>query len=308
MGRSAHPLPLPVLTVSAVGAPAMAAEPGVGASEAAVLPALPAPESGGRLACCRGVFSSLLLHAALVILALAAPLTGGGPQPVPLLRVTLVSLLPGPAVSMPAAPAAPTAAAPAPPSTLSAAEAAALAPKAVTPSPVPRKNAALAPRPRAPAWPASVRPTPVKPNPARPAAAGSAPVAASPAKAAADAPATALGAGTPGPTPGAAQGEIRGEALYTPSQLDRPPAVTRPVRPHYPDSARSRRLEGRVVVRLVVESSGLPGPCDVHAANPRGYFEDAALEAAQRTRFRPGSKDGRAVRTVVLLPFDFRLQ
>ncbi len=62
------------------------------------------------------------------------------------------------------------------------------------------------------------------------------------------------------------------------------------------------------MVRLVVESSGLPGPCAVHAANPRGYFEDAALEAAQRTRFRPGSKDGRAVRTVVLLPFDFRLQ
>ncbi len=80
------------------------------------------------------------------------------------------------------------------------------------------------------------------------------------------------------------------------------------MRPDYPDRARSRRLEGRVVVRLVVESSGLPGHCSVHAAQPRGYFEDAALEAARRMRFRPGRKDGRAVRTVVLLPFDFRLQ
>jgi protein TonB len=46
----------------------------------------------------------------------------------------------------------------------------------------------------------------------------------------------------------------------------------------------------------------------VHEANPPGYFEDAALDAARRTHFIPGKLRGQAVNTVVLLPFTFALR
>lgn len=98
------------------------------------------------------------------------------------------------------------------------------------------------------------------------------------------------------------------DKVYSPRQLDQSPAITRGVKPDYPSSARSRRVEGRVVVRMVVETSGQPGQCSIHSANPQGYFEEAALDAARRMRFRPGTKAGKAVRTLVLLPFDFNLR
>lgn len=98
------------------------------------------------------------------------------------------------------------------------------------------------------------------------------------------------------------------DKVYSPRQLDQSPAVTKGVRPEYPPSARSRKVEGRVIVRMVVETSGQPGQCSIHSATPQGYFEEAALDAARRMRFRPGTKAGKAVRTLVLLPFDFSLR
>lgn len=240
------------------------------------LPPLPLPHNL-RAPFRRGLFSALLLHAAVAALVLAAPLTNVGKRPAPLLRVSLVSLAPGNGAATPAPVPAPAQAAPRPK-------------PAAKPRPAPKPRA----RPAAP-------PTAPQDAPPRPAPSAVKGLTATAPPAPAGPPGGSLAAGQTAGTP-------QGDPLYAPNQLDRPPTVTRPVRPDYPDRARSRRLEGRVVVRLVVESSGLPGHCSVHAAQPRGYFEDAALEAARRMRFRPGRKDGRAVRTVVLLPFDFRLQ
>ncbi|MGE9985923.1 energy transducer TonB [Desulfovibrio sp. SGI.169] len=98
------------------------------------------------------------------------------------------------------------------------------------------------------------------------------------------------------------------EGVFAPGQLDHPPTPLRRVRPEYPPEARKKRTEGRVLVRMIVDSKGLPTQCAIHAAAPPGYFEAAALEAARKMRFSPGRKDGRAVRTTVLLPFDFKLR
>lgn len=99
-----------------------------------------------------------------------------------------------------------------------------------------------------------------------------------------------------------------GQGPYMPGQLDDLPSVLRAVRPNYPPEAKKKKIEGRVVVRLIVDSAGLSADCAVHAAEPNGYFEEAALAAARKTRFIPGKKNGRPVRSLVLLPFDFRLR
>ena len=106
----------------------------------------------------------------------------------------------------------------------------------------------------------------------------------------------------------AGTGGSGGSGLYMPGQLDHLPSVLRPVKPDYPPDAKKKRIEGRVVVRLIVDSTGRPTECAVHAAEPSGYFEEAALGAARKTRFIPGKKNGRPVRTLVLLPFAFRLR
>jgi protein TonB len=57
-----------------------------------------------------------------------------------------------------------------------------------------------------------------------------------------------------------------------------------------------------------VDAAGLPQECSVRAADPPGYFEEAALKAAQKMRFIPGTLNGTPVNTLVLLPFTFRLR
>jgi protein TonB len=68
------------------------------------------------------------------------------------------------------------------------------------------------------------------------------------------------------------------------------------------------RVEGRVEIRLVVDSAGKPQACTVHKAEPAGYFEEAALAAALRTRFIPGKLRGRPVNTLAHIAFVFVLR
>ncbi|MBB5143686.1 energy transducer TonB [Desulfovibrio intestinalis] len=95
---------------------------------------------------------------------------------------------------------------------------------------------------------------------------------------------------------------------YQAGTVDSPPAITKRVAPQYPSSAKHKRIQGSVVVKIIVDTSGLPQQCTVVSAKPEGYFEEASLEAAQRLRFKPGKIKGIVANTVVLLPFDFRLQ
>lgn len=99
-----------------------------------------------------------------------------------------------------------------------------------------------------------------------------------------------------------------GVTAYQSGVVDSPPSVTRRVAPQYPLNAKRKRIQGAVVVQIVVDTSGLPHQCTVVSAKPEGYFEDASLEAARRLRFKPGKIKGVVVNTVVLLPFDFQLR
>ena len=243
---------------------------------------LPSPENCRRTNSRCGPAFSLCLHACLLAALWGASCRGEPPRP-DIMTVSLVALH-APADRKPAAPVAPP-------------ESPRPQPEAV---PTPPKPAAHAVKK---ADPPRERKKPVPPpagEPARPAPDPHAAEGTPPARPGQEQAAAATGAPDPG--------HGSGGRIYTPNQLDKPPAVTRSVQPDYPADARSRRLEGRVVVKLVVEPTGRPGPCSVHAARPQGYFEQAALDAARRMRFSPGTKEGKAVRAVVLLPFDFQLR
>lgn len=102
--------------------------------------------------------------------------------------------------------------------------------------------------------------------------------------------------------------QVGGLMAHDVDRVDQRPSISRQVTPEYPTKARRMNVEGNAVVRLVVDTSGQPQSCAVHVANPPGYFEEAALKAARKTRFIPGKIQGQPVNTVVLIPFRFALR
>ena len=101
---------------------------------------------------------------------------------------------------------------------------------------------------------------------------------------------------------------IGGLAAYAEDAVDERPFITQRVLPEYPSRARRMNIRGRAEIRLVIDSSGMPKELQVYMAEPEGYFEEAALAAARATRFSPGKVGGRAVNTVVIIPFVFSLR
>ncbi|TIH15951.1 energy transducer TonB [Marinifilum sp. JC120] len=94
---------------------------------------------------------------------------------------------------------------------------------------------------------------------------------------------------------------------FSMDEVDETPQVMRSIPPQYPYGAKRNHIEGGVVVRMLVDAKGAPTNLSIHSATPEGIFEEAALNAAKRWRFRPGKYKGKAVDTWVLLPFNFTL-
>lgn len=88
-------------------------------------------------------------------------------------------------------------------------------------------------------------------------------------------------------------------------ELDVRPGIMTRTEPEYPEAAARRFLSGRVVVRLYIGEDGRVEKVDVLAAEPPGYFEDAAARAFLAARFSPGMKNGRPVKVQMTLEVNF---
>ncbi|MCC6232263.1 MAG: TonB family protein [Verrucomicrobiales bacterium] len=90
------------------------------------------------------------------------------------------------------------------------------------------------------------------------------------------------------------------------SELEKRPEVVSQVAPVYPAELRKARIEGVVtLVFLLGEDGRVEDPRVENSSRPE--FEKPALEAVRRWRFRPGMKDGQAVKTHMRLPLRFRV-
>jgi len=87
--------------------------------------------------------------------------------------------------------------------------------------------------------------------------------------------------------------------------------VTRPVLvwkidPDYSDQARTARLQGLVVVRIEVGPDGQPRNLRIDQGLGMG-LDEKAMEAVRKWKFRPGTRDGRAVAMSAMVEVHFRL-
>jgi periplasmic protein TonB len=82
-------------------------------------------------------------------------------------------------------------------------------------------------------------------------------------------------------------------------ETDRPPT--------YPEIARRRGEQGRVLLRVAVSPAGLP--VNVSVAESSGFppLDSAAVNAVERWRFVPATRAGEPVAATAEVPLRFRL-
>ena len=90
-------------------------------------------------------------------------------------------------------------------------------------------------------------------------------------------------------------------AWYEAKDLDSYPQPLARVQPVYPSSATD--ISGDVTLLLQVDEFGAVHQLSVVAAEPGGYFEEAALLAFQLARFTPAQREGHPVRSRIVIRY-----
>jgi TonB family protein len=90
---------------------------------------------------------------------------------------------------------------------------------------------------------------------------------------------------------------------------EEPPVAINPVSPvRYPPALLSQGIEGRVLLRLYVDSAGNVLPDSTRIAESSGYpaLDSAALVGSPELRFSPALHQGRPIAAPFLQPVQFR--
>lgn len=109
------------------------------------------------------------------------------------------------------------------------------------------------------------------------------------------APAAAVAAPTPTPAPQVVT--VREGDVVGVNDLDVIPRITRAVKPNYPPIALRQKIQATIVLTVLVSETGDVLDVRVLRGEPRFGLNEAAIRAMRATRFSPGIKDGKRVRT-----------
>lgn len=88
--------------------------------------------------------------------------------------------------------------------------------------------------------------------------------------------------------------------------LSEKPEVVRQAKPEYPELARKAGIEGRVTVKVLINTQGDVERVEVVKGHP--MLDDAAVEAAKKWKFKPGKQRDRTVKVWMNIPIDFKLK
>ena len=97
-------------------------------------------------------------------------------------------------------------------------------------------------------------------------------------------------------------------AANTPPDQEPPVALNANSPIQYPPKLYDQKVEGDVVLRLFVDSTGRLAPESSKVAESSGYpaLDSAALTGVKKLRFAPARRHGLAVATAFLQPVEFR--
>lgn len=92
---------------------------------------------------------------------------------------------------------------------------------------------------------------------------------------------------------------------YPAKDLDIYPQASRRITPSYPEAARDAQVAGTVTLWVLIDEVGNVVGTSVMDAAPDGVFEEAAQQALANAAFYPAQKDGRPVRSRILIKVEF---
>ena len=88
---------------------------------------------------------------------------------------------------------------------------------------------------------------------------------------------------------------------------DQPPHAIYSPEPEYSDKARKKKINGDIMLSLIVGTDGLPR--DVTVEKPLGYgLDEQAVKAVQQWRFQPAQHEGQPVEKRIEVSVSFRVQ
>ncbi len=87
-----------------------------------------------------------------------------------------------------------------------------------------------------------------------------------------------------------------------------PPEVMNYKSPLYPERLRKRGLEGKVILKILIDSSGVVIQIEIAESSGYTLFDTSALEAVDNWKFKPTTKDGINVESWILVPIVFKLK
>jgi len=77
---------------------------------------------------------------------------------------------------------------------------------------------------------------------------------------------------------------------------------------HYPDEARKKGIEGRVIIRFIVTTKGDIDSVTILKGIGGGCDEEAARVISNMPKWRSGKKDGKKVEVFFTQPINFKLE
>ena len=98
---------------------------------------------------------------------------------------------------------------------------------------------------------------------------------------------------------------VKGGGLRDAQLMDSPPKVLVLTKPQYPDYAFHKKIEGTVVVVILINSLGRIVHTEILQSVP--HLDEAALACVRDWRFEPAQRGGRPVATVAQAPVMFRI-
>lgn len=98
------------------------------------------------------------------------------------------------------------------------------------------------------------------------------------------------------------------EFVFDIAEVDQAPKVIYQVPPVYPLAAKHRGIAGKVVIKFIVQVDGSVDGIQVESATPANLFEQSAINAVKKWRFKPGRRHNQPVATRVELPIEFKLE
>ncbi|MBR9726910.1 energy transducer TonB [Shewanella intestini] len=98
-----------------------------------------------------------------------------------------------------------------------------------------------------------------------------------------------------------------GSVIASVKDVDQPPEIVKYIQPKMPTAGRKYKQGGKVLLRLIIEANGSVSHAEVLKSTPKAIFDNAAMVAARKWRFKPAVLSGETVQVYVDVPISFKV-